>query len=97
MYGEARMQDISVREKAGDSPGLIVNTTLYNHGCRFAVTALPVRRTNTISSPIWSARSSGRSRPPSQASRPASTRRGLCALRLFAPGRRPASRRWRSR
>ena len=41
LYGEARMQDISAREKAGDSPGLIVNTTLYNNGRRLAVTALP--------------------------------------------------------
>jgi len=35
------MQDISAREKAGDSPGLIVNTTLYNNGRRLAVTTLP--------------------------------------------------------
>jgi Patatin-like phospholipase len=41
LYGTARMQDISAREKAGDSPGLIVNTTLYNNGRRFAVTSLP--------------------------------------------------------
>jgi predicted acylesterase/phospholipase RssA len=41
LYGDARMQDVSAREKAGDSPGLIVNTTLYNNGRRLAVTALP--------------------------------------------------------
>lgn len=41
LYGTARMQDISAREKAGDSPGLIVNTTLYNNGRRLAVTTLP--------------------------------------------------------
>jgi len=41
LYDDARMQDLSVREKAGDSPGLIVNTTLYNNGRRFALTALP--------------------------------------------------------
>jgi predicted acylesterase/phospholipase RssA len=41
LYGAARMQDISAREKAGDSPGLIVNTTLYNNGRRLAVTTLP--------------------------------------------------------
>jgi hypothetical protein len=35
------MQHISTREKAGDSPGLIVNTTLYNNGRRLAVTTLP--------------------------------------------------------
>jgi predicted acylesterase/phospholipase RssA len=41
LYGTARIEDISAREKAGDSPGLIVNTTLYNNGRRLAVTALP--------------------------------------------------------
>jgi hypothetical protein len=41
LYGGARIQDISAREKAGDSPGLIVNTTLYNNGRRLAITALP--------------------------------------------------------
>ena len=43
LYGDARMQDISAREKAGDSPGLIVNTTLYNNGRRLAATTLPQR------------------------------------------------------
>jgi hypothetical protein len=32
---------ISAREKAGDSPGLIINTTLYNNGRRLALTTLP--------------------------------------------------------
>ena len=41
LYGDARMQHISAREKAGDNPGLIVNTTLYNNGRRLAVTTLP--------------------------------------------------------
>jgi Patatin-like phospholipase len=41
LYGSARLQDISAREKAGDSPGLIVNTTLYNNGRRLALTTLP--------------------------------------------------------
>src|SRR4029450_4839928 len=41
LYGAARMRDISAREKAGDSPGLIVNTTLYNNGRRLAITTLP--------------------------------------------------------
>ena len=41
LFDHARMQDISMREKAGDSPGLIINTTLYNNGRRFAVTTLP--------------------------------------------------------
>src|SRR5262249_60933947 len=41
LFGPARMQDISAREKPGDSPGLIVNTTLYNNGRRLALTTLP--------------------------------------------------------
>ena len=41
LYGTARIEDVTAREKAGDSPGLIVNTTLYNNGRRFAVTTLP--------------------------------------------------------
>ena len=34
LYGTARLQDISAREEAGDRPGLIINTTLYNNGRR---------------------------------------------------------------
>ena len=41
LLGDARFQDISAREKAGDAPGLIVNTTLYNNGRRLAMTTLP--------------------------------------------------------
>ena len=41
LYGDARMQDIASREKAGDSPGLIINSTLYNNGRRLASTFLP--------------------------------------------------------
>ena len=41
LYGWTRLEDIAAREKAGDSPGLIVNTTLYNNGRRFAATVLP--------------------------------------------------------
>jgi hypothetical protein len=40
LYGDARMQDLSAREQLGDSPGLIVNTTLYNNGRRLAITTL---------------------------------------------------------
>ena len=40
LYGNARLQDISAREKAGDSPGLMINTTLYNNGRRLAITSL---------------------------------------------------------
>jgi hypothetical protein len=41
LYGWVRMEDIAVRERAGDSPGLIINTTLYNNGRRFAVSSIP--------------------------------------------------------
>src|SRR5499426_2860663 len=41
LYGQARLQDLAAREKAGDTPGLIVNTTLYNNGRRLALTGLP--------------------------------------------------------
>jgi hypothetical protein len=41
LYGKARYQDLAMREKAGDTPGLIVNTTLYNNGRRLAITGLP--------------------------------------------------------
>jgi hypothetical protein len=41
LYGAARVRDLIAREEAGDAPGLIVNTTLYNNGRRLAVTGLP--------------------------------------------------------
>jgi hypothetical protein len=41
LYETTRLQDTSAREKAGDSPGLIINTTLYNNGRRFLLTSLP--------------------------------------------------------
>ncbi|HEY3064948.1 MAG TPA: patatin-like phospholipase family protein [Methylomirabilota bacterium] len=41
LFDDARLQDVIAREKAGDSPGLIINTTLYNNGRRLAITALP--------------------------------------------------------
>ena len=41
LYGDARLQDLSGRAKAGDTPDLIVNTTLYNNGRRLALTSLP--------------------------------------------------------
>jgi len=41
LYGKATIGDLSAREKAGDAPGLIINTTLYNNGRRLALTALP--------------------------------------------------------
>lgn len=41
LFDDARMQDITRREKAGDSPGLMINTTLYNNGRRLALTVLP--------------------------------------------------------
>jgi Patatin-like phospholipase len=41
LYSDARLQDLSARKKAGDGPGLIVNTTLYSNGRRLALTTLP--------------------------------------------------------
>jgi hypothetical protein len=41
LYGKALMGDLAARAKAGDTPSLIVNTTLYNNGRRLALTALP--------------------------------------------------------
>jgi patatin-like phospholipase len=41
LYGDARLQDLSARAKAGDTPELIINTTLYNNGRRLAMTTLP--------------------------------------------------------
>jgi len=41
LYGRSFIADVAARERAGDSPGLIVNTTLYNNGRRFAITAIP--------------------------------------------------------
>jgi hypothetical protein len=41
LYGDARIQDLSAREKSGDTPGIIINTTLYNNGRRLALTSLP--------------------------------------------------------
>ena len=40
LLGDASMMDLSAREARGDSPGLIVNTTLYNNGRRLALTTL---------------------------------------------------------
>lgn len=39
--GDATVGDIAARAARGDSPGLIVNTTLYNNGRSFAVTGQP--------------------------------------------------------
>jgi hypothetical protein len=41
LYGQAHLGDLAAREKAGDTPGLIINTTLYNNGRRLAMTTLP--------------------------------------------------------
>ena len=38
LLGQATWRDISRREANGDSPGLIINTTLYNNGRRLAIT-----------------------------------------------------------
>ena len=37
LLGDATVMDIAQRERNGDSPGLIINTTLYNNGRRFAI------------------------------------------------------------
>jgi hypothetical protein len=41
LFDDARMEQLSAREKSGDAPGLIINTTLYNNGRRLAITSLP--------------------------------------------------------
>jgi hypothetical protein len=41
LLGPATFGDLSVREAQGDSPRLILNTTLYNNGRRLAMTTLP--------------------------------------------------------
>ncbi|RZA36365.1 MAG: hypothetical protein EOP92_05680 [Lysobacteraceae bacterium] len=41
LLGDATVGDIAAREARGDSPGLIINTTLYNNGRSFAVTGQP--------------------------------------------------------
>jgi hypothetical protein len=41
LLGAATLSDAARRQVTGDSPGLIVNTTLYNNGRRLAVAALP--------------------------------------------------------
>jgi len=41
LYDDARIQDLAARAKLGDTPELIINTTLYNNGRRLALTTLP--------------------------------------------------------
>ena len=41
LLGPATFGDLGAREARGDSPRLIVNTTLYNNGRRLALTTLP--------------------------------------------------------
>jgi len=41
LLGPATFGDLAAREARGDSPRLIVNTTLYNNGRRFILTTLP--------------------------------------------------------
>jgi hypothetical protein len=41
LLGEATQADLSRRQVAGDSPGLVINSTLYNNGRRLASTSLP--------------------------------------------------------
>src|SRR5262249_42896091 len=41
LLGEAKQVDLSHRQVAGDAPGIVINTTLYNNGRRLAATSLP--------------------------------------------------------
>ena len=41
LFGAATLEEMSAREARGDSPGLIINSTLYNNGRRLANTVLP--------------------------------------------------------
>src|SRR5262249_1402057 len=41
LYDDARIQDLAARAKLGDTPELIINTTLYNNGRRLALTPSP--------------------------------------------------------
>jgi predicted acylesterase/phospholipase RssA len=41
LLGDASIMDLARREALGDSPGLIINTTLYNNGRRFALAGYP--------------------------------------------------------
>lgn len=41
LLGPVSIGDLSVREALGDSPRLIINTTLYNNGRRLVMTTLP--------------------------------------------------------
>ena len=41
LLGQTTFADLARREARGDSPRLIINTTLYNSGRRFALTTLP--------------------------------------------------------
>ena len=71
LYGDARLQDLAAREKGGDSPGLIINTTLYNNGRRLALTTLPpeVFTYDFIADLDRSLREQGRRLDPSSISR----------------------------
>lgn len=41
LLGKATLGDVAAREASGDSPGLIINTTLYNNGRSLALTGQP--------------------------------------------------------
>jgi predicted acylesterase/phospholipase RssA len=41
LLGTTTLGDLTRRERRGDSPRLIINTTLYNSGRRFVITTLP--------------------------------------------------------
>jgi hypothetical protein len=41
LFGDATIRDVGRRVARGDSPGLIINSTLYNNGRRLMMTTLP--------------------------------------------------------
>ena len=41
LLGNATLMDVARREANGDSPGLLINTTLYNNGRRFVLAGYP--------------------------------------------------------
>ncbi len=45
-YSDANFADLAVREARGDSPRLLINTTLYNNGRRLLVSTLPRGESN---------------------------------------------------
>ena len=64
LLGQTTFGDLAQRETRGDSPRLIVNTTLYNNGRRLVFTTLPRRPRTTTSSRTWRRSLARRGTPP---------------------------------